>query len=62
MNASDTGGERVEPLDRALAEHDVTRALSTGRLVLAVVTVVVAIRLVRRLAGGWAMRSVRRRP
>ncbi len=62
MNASYTRGERVEPLDQALAEHDVTRALSAGRLLLAVVTVVVAIRLVRGMAGGWAMRSVRRRP
>ncbi len=62
MNASETGGERVEPLDQAIAEHDVTRALSTGRLLLAVATVVVAIRLVRGLAGGWAMRSIRGRP
>ncbi len=62
MNASEPCGERVEPLDQALAEHDVTRALSTGRLLLAVATVVVAIRLIRGLAGGWATRSVRRRP
>ncbi len=62
MTMSETGEERVEPLDQAIAEHDVTRALSSGRLLLAVVTVVVAIRLVRGLRGGWAMRSVRRRP
>lgn len=53
--------ERTEPLDRALAQHDVTRALTTGRLLLAVATVFVAIRLVRGLRDGWAMSSVRRR-
>ena len=50
--------ERTEPLDQALAEHDVTRALSTGRLLLAV-AVLVAIRLVRR--DEVAMHSARRR-
>jgi hypothetical protein len=53
--------ERTEPLDQALAEHDVTRSLSTGRLLLAVAAVLMAIRLVRRLRDGWAMHSARRR-
>ena len=53
--------ERTEPLDQALAEHDVTRSLSTGRLLLAVAAVVMAIRLVRGLRDGWAMHSARRR-
>jgi hypothetical protein len=53
--------ERTEPLDQALAEHDVTRSLSTGRLLLAVAAVIMAIRLVRGLRDGWAMHSARRR-
>ena len=53
--------ERTEPLDQALAEHDVTRPLSTGRLLLAVAAVIMAIRLVRGLRDGWAMHSARRR-
>jgi len=53
--------ERTEPLDQALAEHDVTRSLSTGRLLLAVAAVMMAIRLVRGLRDGWAMHSARRR-
>jgi hypothetical protein len=53
--------ERTEPLDQALAEHDVTRSLSTGRLLLAVTAVIMAIRLVRGLRDGWAMHSARRR-
>jgi hypothetical protein len=53
--------ERTEPLDQALAKHDVTRALSTGRLLLAVATLLVAIRLVRGLRDGWAMHAARRR-
>ena len=53
--------ERTEPLDQALAERDVTRALSTGRLLLTFATVLVAIRLVRGLRDGWAMHSARRR-
>ena len=53
--------ERTEPLDQALAEHDVTRSLSTGRLLLAVAAVMLAIRLVRGLRDGWAMHSARRR-
>jgi hypothetical protein len=53
--------ERTEPLDQALAEHDVTRSLTTGRLVLAVAAVIMAIRLVRGLRDGWAMHSARRR-
>jgi hypothetical protein len=51
--------ERTEPLDQALAERDVTRSLTTGRLLLAAAAVVVAIRLVRGLRDGWAMRSAR---
>ena len=53
--------ERTEPLDQALAEHDLTRSLSTGRLLLAVAAVMMAIRLVRGLRDGWAMHSARRR-
>ena len=53
--------ERTEPLDQALAEHDVTRSLTTGRLLLAVAAVIMAIRLVRGLRDGWAMHSARRR-
>jgi hypothetical protein len=53
--------ERTEPLDQALAEHDVTRSLSTGRLLLAVTAVIMALRLVRGLRDGWAMHSARRR-
>jgi hypothetical protein len=53
--------ERTEPLDQALAERDVTRSLTTGRLLLAAAAVLVAIRLVRGLRDGWAMRSARRR-
>jgi hypothetical protein len=53
--------ERSEPLDRALAEHDVTRSLTAGRLLLAAAAVVAAIRLVRGLRDGWTMRSARRR-
>ena len=53
--------EPTEPLDQALAERDVTRALSTGRLLLTFATVLVAIRLVRGLRDGWAMHSARRR-
>ena len=53
--------ERTEPLDQALAEHDLTRSLSTGRLLLAVAAVIMAIRLVRGLRDGWAMHSARRR-
>ena len=53
--------DRTEPLDQALAERDVTRALSTGRLLLTFATVLVAIRLVRGLRDGWAMHSARRR-
>ncbi|MDQ2934166.1 MAG: hypothetical protein M3R49_04140 [Chloroflexota bacterium] len=53
--------ERTEPLDQALAEHDVTRSLTAGRLLLAAAAVVVAIRLVRGLRDGWTMRSARRR-
>ena len=53
--------ERTEPLDQALAEHDGTRSLSTGRLLLAVAAVIMAIRLVRGLRDGWAMHSARRR-
>ena len=53
--------ERTEPLDQALDEHDVTRSLSTGRLLLAVAAVIMAIRLVRGLRDGWAMHSARRR-
>ena len=53
--------ERTEPVDQALAEHDVTRSLTTGRLLLAVAAVIMAIRLVRGLRDGWAMHSARRR-
>ena len=53
--------DRTEPLDQALAERDVTRALSTGRLLLTFATVLVAIRLVRGLRDGWSMHSARRR-
>jgi hypothetical protein len=53
--------ERTEPLDQALAEHDVTRSLTTGRLLLAVAAVIMAIRLVRGLRDGWAMHAARRR-
>ncbi len=59
MTTGDTMQERTEPLDQALAERDVTRALSSGRLLLAVAAVLLAIRLVRGLRDGWAMRSVR---
>jgi hypothetical protein len=53
--------ERTEPLDQALAEHDVSRSLTAGRLLLAAAAVVAAIRWVRGLRDGWAMRSARRR-
>ena len=53
--------ERTEPLDQALAEHDVTRSLTTGRLLLAVAAVIMAIRRVRGLRDGWAMHAARRR-
>ena len=50
--------ERTEPLDRALAEHDVTRSFTTGRLLLAVAAVIMAIRLVRGLRDGAARRRL----
>jgi len=61
MTEAEMQQEQAEPLDQALAEHDLTRALTSGRLLLAVATVFVALRLVRGLRDGWAMRSVHRR-
>jgi len=41
--------DTTEPLDEALADHDVTLALSPGQLLLAVIGVYVLLRVIRGL-------------
>jgi hypothetical protein len=43
--------DQPEPIDQALAEHDITLALTPGQLILLVVGVYVILRFLRGLRG-----------
>jgi hypothetical protein len=43
--------DQPEPIDQAIAEHDITLALTPGQLILLVVGVYLIVRLLRGLRG-----------